>query len=109
MKGFAPMRLAAVSAACLALLTLTGCVGAFDPFQRPGNWAEEGSANETIAQQAANPGDLISGTSDPMTEGGLAVTPLNNITSIEKTGGGSSGSSGGSSGGSGGSSGGGGS
>ena len=63
------MRLMVFFGFCVTLLTLTGCVGAFDPFQRPGNWAETGAANETIAQQVANPSDLISGRSDPLTNG----------------------------------------
>ena len=63
------MRLMIFFGFCVTLLTLTGCVGAFDPFQRPGNWAETGAANETIAQQAANPSDLISGRSDPLSNG----------------------------------------
>ena len=63
------MRLMVFFGFCVTLLTLTGCVGAFDPFQRPGNWAATGASNETIAQQVANPSDLISGQSDPLTNG----------------------------------------
>ena len=72
----------AVFAAFAALLALTGCVGAFDPLQRPGNWVEEGSANETIAQQAANPADLLSGQSAPTTSGTVAVEALNKVTVV---------------------------
>ncbi len=54
-------------------LALSGCAGAFDPFQRPGNWVETGAANEDIAQQAANKGDLIQGESEPGTMGIPAV------------------------------------
>jgi hypothetical protein len=67
------MRHLIFSVICVAMLTLTGCVGAFDPYQRPGNWAETGAANETIAQQAANPADLISGQSVP-TSNGIAAS-----------------------------------
>ena len=58
---------------CLAMLGLSGCTGAFDPYQRPGNWALTGASNETIAQQAANPADLISGQSSP-TSNGIAAS-----------------------------------
>ena len=58
---------------CVGILSLSGCAGAFDPFQRPGNWALTGASNETIAQQAANKGDLIQGQSEPGTSGVIAV------------------------------------
>jgi hypothetical protein len=67
------MRLTIFFTFCVALLTLTGCQGAFDPFQRPGNWAATGAANETIAQQVANPADLISGQS-VSTSNGVAAS-----------------------------------
>ena len=67
------MRSALFFCACLSVLALSGCAGAFDPFQRPGNWAATGAANETIAQQAANKGDLIQGQSEPGTNGVVAV------------------------------------
>ncbi len=70
------MRFADVLCSCAALLALTGCVGAFDPYQRPGNWAEEGAANETIAQQAANPADLIHGQSETGANGIAATGAL---------------------------------
>ena len=44
-----------------AAVLLSGCASPFDPMQRPGNWSETNAANETIAQQAANPADLIAG------------------------------------------------
>jgi hypothetical protein len=58
---------------CVGILSLSGCAGAFDPFQRPGNWALTGASNETIAQQAANKGDLIQGQSESGTNGIVAV------------------------------------
>ena len=58
---------------CVGILSLSGCAGAFDPFQRPGNWVATGASNETIAQQAANKGDLIQGQSEPGTTGVIAV------------------------------------
>ncbi|MDE2239248.1 MAG: hypothetical protein KGJ73_04875 [Rhodospirillales bacterium] len=57
----------------VALLGLAGCQGAFNPFDRPGTWAEAGAANETIAQQAAQKSDLISGESEPGSNGIIAV------------------------------------
>jgi hypothetical protein len=70
------MRRAVFFSFCVALLSLSGCQGAFDPFARPGQWANTGAANETIAQQAANKSDLISGTSEPMTSGVVATAGL---------------------------------
>jgi len=95
-------RLLAPLTLCVALLTLTGCVGAFNPFDRPGNWAEEGSANETIAQQAANPADLISGTSNPLSSGTVATHALDKVTVFTSTSTGSGSTSGSGSGGGGG-------
>jgi hypothetical protein len=63
------MRIKMFFCFCVMTLTLTGCVGAFDPFQRPGNWALTGASNEDIAQMAYNKSDLISGTSNPLSNG----------------------------------------
>ncbi|WBO60207.1 MULTISPECIES: hypothetical protein [unclassified Acidocella] len=63
-----------VSLFCLlALLTLAGCQGAFNPFNRPGNWSLTGASNEATAQQVANKADLISGHGEPGSSGILAV------------------------------------
>ena len=70
------MRRAAFFAFCAILLTLSGCEGAFDPFQRPGNWSATGAANETIAQQVAVPSDLISGRGNPYSNGVAASAAL---------------------------------
>ena len=70
------MRFAVFFAFCVTLLSLTGCAGAFDPFQRPGNWAETGASNEIIAQQAANKSDLISGQSEPTSNGVAASAAI---------------------------------
>jgi hypothetical protein len=75
MKGYA-MRRAAFFAFCAILLTLTGCEGAFDPFQRPGDWAATGAANENLAQQVAMPSDLISGRGNPNGSGVAASAAL---------------------------------
>lgn len=95
------MRSALMFCACAALLALSGCQGAFDPFQRPGQWSATGAANETIAQQAANKSDLIQGQSEPGTRGDVAVsgvqkaipngvaTGLQNTLTAPSTGGGS--------------------
>jgi len=64
------------SVLCLAMLGLSGCAGAFDPFQRPGDWAETGAARKTIAEQAANPSDLISGQSDSLSNGVAASAAI---------------------------------
>ena len=70
------MRRATFFMFCTILLTLTGCEGAFDPFQRPGTWWATGAANETIAQQAAAPSDLISGHGNPNANGVAATAAL---------------------------------
>ena len=70
------MRSALFFCLCAGILTLSGCVGAFDPFQRPGNCAETGASNETIAEQVANKSDLIQGESEPGTNGIVAVGGL---------------------------------
>lgn len=67
------MRSLGFFALCLGVLSLSGCAGAFDPFQRPGDWSATGASNETIAQQAANKGDLIQGQSQPGANGAAAV------------------------------------
>lgn len=66
---------------CAALLSLAGCQGAFNPFDRPGTWAETGAANETIAQQTAQKSDLISGQSEPGVNGIIAVGGVEKATS----------------------------
>jgi hypothetical protein len=58
---------------CLGVLSLSGCVGAFDPFQRPDDWSATGASNANIALQAANKGDLLQGQSQPGTNGVAAV------------------------------------
>jgi hypothetical protein len=70
------MKRSAIMLLTLAAFGLTACQGAFDPWQRPGDWQVTGAANETIAQQAANKGDLIKGTDSPTTSGAAAVTGL---------------------------------
>ncbi|HTJ90156.1 MAG TPA: hypothetical protein VL356_08275 [Acidocella sp.] len=70
------VRRAAFFAFCAILLTLTGCQGAFDPFQRPGNWVATGAANEDVAQQVAAPSDLISGRGNPNANGVAASAAL---------------------------------
>ena len=66
---------------CAALLGLSGCQGAFNPFNRPGAWSETGAANETIAQQAAQKSDLISGESESGVNGVIAVGGVEKATS----------------------------
>ncbi len=70
------LRLAAISFASLTLVSLAGCTGAFDPFERPGNWSETGASREDIAQQVATPSDLIQGQSDPLSSGTVAAAGL---------------------------------
>jgi hypothetical protein len=76
MKGTANMRKFVFFGFCAAILSLSGCQGAFDPLQRPGTWSATNASNETIAQQVANKGDLIQGRSDPGTNGVVAVGGL---------------------------------
>jgi hypothetical protein len=58
---------------CLGVLSLSGCAGAFDPFQRPGDWSATGAANANTALMVANKGDLIQGQSVQGTNGVAAV------------------------------------
>jgi len=67
------MRSALFFSLCVVVLSLSGCEGAFNPFNRPGNWSETGAVNETIAQQAANKSDLLQGQSEPGSNGIAAV------------------------------------
>ncbi len=70
------MRFLPRLALCGVLLSLSGCAGAFNPFQRAGNWSATGAANETIAQQAAYKSDLLSGRATPGSNGMMAVGPV---------------------------------
>ncbi len=70
------MRRAVFFSFCVGLLTLSGCAGAFNPYQRVGDWSETGAANETIAQQVANPGDLIQGQSSTTSNGVAASAAI---------------------------------
>jgi hypothetical protein len=74
------MRCGILLLSSAALLGLAGCQGAFDPFNRPGNWSATGASNETIAQQAANKSDLISGQSEPGSNGVIAVGGIEKAT-----------------------------
>lgn len=74
------MRSSLLLLSSVALLALAGCQGAFDPFNRPGNWSETGASNETIAQQVANKSDLISGQSEPGSNGIIAVGGIEKAT-----------------------------
>lgn len=64
----------------LGLLALAGCQGAFNPFNRPGDWSETGAANEALAQQVANKSDLIQGQSEPGSNGVFAVGGIEQAT-----------------------------
>jgi hypothetical protein len=75
------MRKLAFFGVCAVLLSLSGCEGAFDPFQRPGNWSATNASNITITQQVANKGDLIQGRSEPGTNGIVAVGGVEKATS----------------------------
>ena len=51
----------------ILLLGLTGCYA--DPFQNPNEWSATGASGKNIALQVADPADLISGKSDPYSNG----------------------------------------
>ncbi|MDE8346894.1 MAG: hypothetical protein POH28_12090 [Acidocella sp.] len=70
------MRIASFSAGCLLVFTLSGCAGAFDPYQRPGNWTNTGAQNVNLAQEVANKADLISGHGDPTSNGVAASAAI---------------------------------
>jgi hypothetical protein len=67
------MRSALFLSFCVMVLTLSGCTGAFDPFQRPGNWSATGATRKATAQQVANKSDLLYGRSEPGSNGVAAV------------------------------------
>lgn len=75
------MRLSNPVLSLVVLISLTGCQGAFNPYNRPGDWSENGAANETIAQQVAQKSDLISGQSEPGVNGVIAVGGVEQATS----------------------------
>ncbi|WP_298225263.1 hypothetical protein [Acidocella sp.] len=62
--------------AFIGILGLSGCQGAFNPFNRPGTWSETGAANEALAQQVAQKSDLISGQSEQGSNGIAAVSGI---------------------------------
>jgi hypothetical protein len=68
------------------VLALTGCEGALDPTERPGNYTMTGAANETIAQQAAFKNELIQGTNEPGSDGIMARSALAKITTTSSLG-----------------------
>lgn len=70
------MRLTASLCLLAGLLALAGCQGAFDPYQRPGQWSATGASNATIAQQVADPADLIQGRSDNLASGVAATAAI---------------------------------
>ena len=65
------MRSLAFFSFCVMLLSLSGCVS--DPYQRAGTWSATGASREDIAQQVADPADLISGKSEPYSNGVAAA------------------------------------
>ena len=40
------MRSSILLFSCAVLLALAGCQGAFNPYNRPGNWSATGASNE---------------------------------------------------------------
>ncbi len=74
------MRSSILLFSCAALLALSGCQGAFNPFNRPGDWSATGASQEALAQQVANKSDLISGQSEPGSNGIIAVGGIEKAT-----------------------------
>jgi hypothetical protein len=70
------MRSALFFTTCVVVLTLTGCAGAFNPYNRAGTWSATGASHEALAQQAANKSDLIQGQSEPGSNGIAAVAGI---------------------------------
>jgi len=58
------------------ILCLGLAAGYADPYDNPGDWSATGSARENIAVQAADPADLISGKSNPNSNGVAASTGI---------------------------------
>ncbi|OYV37127.1 MAG: hypothetical protein B7Z80_13710 [Rhodospirillales bacterium 20-64-7] len=55
---------------------LSGCAGALDPYQRPGNWSQTGAVNEDLARQVAYPSDLIRGHGEAQSNGVAATAAI---------------------------------
>ena len=69
------MRSLAFFSFCVMLLSLSGCVS--DPYQRAGTWSATGASQEDLAQQVADPADLIRGKSEPYSNGVAAAAGVN--------------------------------
>jgi len=74
------MRSVLFFAVCTVVLSLSGCEGAFDPYDRPGEWSMTNASNETIAQQVANKQDLLHGQSETGASGVAAVAGIEKAT-----------------------------
>jgi hypothetical protein len=70
------MRVGTVLGLLVTAVALSGCVGALDPLQRPGNWMMTGVSNQNIALQVADKSELISGHGETQSNGVAASAGL---------------------------------
>jgi len=65
------MRRSTLLLLAIAGIGLTGCYP--DPFQNPADWSMNGGPRENLAQQAADPSELLQGHGDNMSNGVAAA------------------------------------
>ena len=62
--------------ALILLLAVAGCA-AIDPMTRSGTWSPTGANDINLQAMVANPQDLVSGTSAPVTDATIAAAAVN--------------------------------
>jgi hypothetical protein len=76
------MKRSTIMVLVLSSMVLTACQGAFDPWQRPGNWVTTGAAQEDVAQQAMYKGELIKGSGIATSAGTYAASGIQSDTKV---------------------------
>ncbi|MBE7210179.1 MAG: hypothetical protein INR65_04105 [Gluconacetobacter diazotrophicus] len=68
--------LASLALTPAAALTLAGCDGVFDPYDRPGTLRADAATTANVSAMAANPYDLARGHGSPDTDGQAAAAAV---------------------------------
>ena len=58
------------------LLPVTGCVGPFDIYERPGTWRPVGANDANLRAMVADPDDLVTGVADRQADGQVAAAAV---------------------------------
>jgi hypothetical protein len=66
-------------AALTCLLSLPGCAGLNDPYQRAGTWRPEGLNDANIAAMVTRPSDLTQGVNDPVSPAQLSAAAVHRL------------------------------